>query len=259
MALFWESLDQNLDLGNRDDPSSTFMDYAHAIALPKPIRKLRKQRSQPNFTSPSRLSLISDTPSRLRRRILSSSTLCLPKRATQPLPLDLPNGLEQIGSGIGFTYTLPTANRSKASICSTTPRNCHAGLSRLGLNLALRIKKRPALPQRPALDFDSNAYTSSGWNIMFPLGSPQNVNYDSPLTGSDRTALDSPLSEPGPLTPTVPTSESQEPTVRIVSDVDGGGLGAAKSVGGDVRFRTLRLVSPSPFAQTSAFYSCSSL
>ncbi|KAJ2926867.1 hypothetical protein H1R20_g10223, partial [Candolleomyces eurysporus] len=44
---------------------------------------------------------------------------------SRPESLDLPVGLEQIGSGIGFSYNLPPAIRSKASICSATPRSCH--------------------------------------------------------------------------------------------------------------------------------------
>ncbi|KAF9074023.1 hypothetical protein BDP27DRAFT_245688 [Rhodocollybia butyracea] len=52
---------------------------------------------------------------------------------------ELPNGIKQIGSGIGFTYTVPAASRSKSSICNAgAPRRPHSIMPAFGLGLGLR-------------------------------------------------------------------------------------------------------------------------
>jgi len=53
-------------------------------------------------------------------------------------PLDLPSGIEQIGSGIGFTfYNVPDASKTKASICSGQNMAGIGSGSRLGLGIGL--------------------------------------------------------------------------------------------------------------------------
>ena len=58
-------------------------------------------------------------------------------RRQDPQELDLPVGIEQIGSGIGFTYNLPVVTvSSKASICTSVARTCYGrALQQLGLGL----------------------------------------------------------------------------------------------------------------------------
>ncbi|KAE9397246.1 hypothetical protein BT96DRAFT_995965 [Gymnopus androsaceus JB14] len=53
---------------------------------------------------------------------------------------ELPSGIKQIGSGIGFTYTVPAASGSKSSICipGGAPKRSHSKLPVLGLGLGLR-------------------------------------------------------------------------------------------------------------------------
>ena len=62
---------------------------------------------------------------------------------------DFPPGIERIGNGIGYTYSLPVANRSKLSICTSAPRPCHgtiwrsSKLSGLGIELGQLTSRRP--------------------------------------------------------------------------------------------------------------------
>ncbi|KAK0245232.1 kinase-like domain-containing protein [Armillaria nabsnona] len=111
MALFWQTLDEETN-----------------------SPKLCRQRSFPIINS-QRFSLLPPLMSvqnKLRKKRSQMSV-----RKTYQEPLNLPAGIEQIGEGIGFTYTLPAAALSKASICSTAPKSCHAGLG-LGLGGLLR-------------------------------------------------------------------------------------------------------------------------
>ncbi|KAG7450893.1 uncharacterized protein BT62DRAFT_542831 [Guyanagaster necrorhizus] len=113
MALFWQSLDEESNSGSR---------------------KLCCQRSFPIISS-QRFSLLPPLMSvrnKLRKKLSRMSI-----RKTYQEPLDLPSGMEQIGEGIRFTYTLPAAGLSEASICSTAPKSCHAGLG-LGIGGLLR-------------------------------------------------------------------------------------------------------------------------
>ncbi|KAK0506644.1 kinase-like domain-containing protein [Armillaria luteobubalina] len=107
MALFWKTLDEETN-----------------------SPKLCRQRSFPILNS-QRFSLLPPLMSvqnKLRKKRSQMSV-----RKFYQEPLNLPSGIEQIGEGIGFTYTLPAAALSKASICSTAPKSCHAGLGLGGL------------------------------------------------------------------------------------------------------------------------------
>jgi hypothetical protein len=69
----------------------------------------------------------------------TKSTSALRRQDLQEL--DLPVGIEQIGSGIGFTYHLPVVTvSSKASICSSVPRTWYGrALQQLGLGLGIEL------------------------------------------------------------------------------------------------------------------------
>ena len=129
MNLFWEELDRELENLRDDRPvySSASLPY-----------RLRKQRS----LVPTRLSLLGSSDSlgvisetgKLRKvasklfKTHRSSTPDLKKLLQTPSsnatavdtePLDLPSGVKQIGSGIGFTRSVPASSRiSKVSLQS---------------------------------------------------------------------------------------------------------------------------------------------
>lgn len=120
MALFWDSLDA--EEGGPSTGSVPLMDFGEALALAslRP-RKLRKRRS--SFYPDQRFSTFSTTS--LHNKLPKKA----PFKSRPPLPkdqviLDLPAGVEQVGSGIGYTYCVPAASHSKVSICTTTPQTC---------------------------------------------------------------------------------------------------------------------------------------
>ncbi|KAJ7582496.1 kinase-like domain-containing protein [Mycena floridula] len=213
MTLFWESLDNEINT-DAELATSPLIDYAQAVALNRP-RKLRKKKSQPTI-SPSRpFSLITDTPQKLRKRLRPSSIPIMLSMKPRRVNLELPTGIEQIGSGIGFTYSCPAANRSRASICTATP-NCHAGFPGLGLKLGGGIKSKNKSLQDPATDIELNPYGSSMWSLTFaPELSP--IFNDSPATGSERTAVNTPSTEHDPLGPVEGYGEMIGQTVEAVS------------------------------------------
>ncbi|KAK0433935.1 kinase-like domain-containing protein [Desarmillaria tabescens] len=184
MALFWQSLDEESNSGSLS-------------------RKLRRQRSFPIISS-QRFSLLPPLMSvqnKLRKKRSQMSV-----RKTYQEPLDLPAGIEQIGEGIGFTYTLPAAAVSKASICSTAPKSCHAGLG-LGIGGLLRSTGTRMSEQ-------DVAERGSG-SLEVPL-----MSWHSPMSDSDA----------GLLTP--------PPPEELFKEV---GIGMKNMSS----FQTLRLVSPS--------------
>ncbi len=199
MSLFWQTLDE-------ESPSRDSL----------PLARLRKQRSFP-VLSPSRLSLL--VPNKLRKKLLHSNSHATLKT---PEHLNLPKGIEQIGHGIGFTYSIPAAMISKASICSTTPRNCHS-IPPFGLGL-----------KKTGGKIAENVIKASMQAVVHPQHS------ESQLIAADRspyfeqifspTSTDSPLSEAGPLTP-------PQDSFKFSTDID-----ILKSMPPS---STLRLVSPS--------------
>lgn len=247
MAQFWATLDS-------DQPSnliSPSLDAADIVA-PRP-RKLRKARS--SIHSEQRFSALSTASLHinLRRRTRPHSGLSLPhKDHEQKLPvLELPTGVHKIGSGIGFTYTLPPAARSKASICSNVPSTCHHMLhSRLpGLALGLRlandlcktiIKGKTRIISACGDRKSGQSFSQdSQWSLVLPIATA--VDPLSTLALSDSNSS-SPISETGPLTPD--TLGFEECGVVMKGEFE-------EEVAYEVRkgdpVSTLRLVSPSTF------------
>lgn len=120
MSKFWDDIDKEEKGSVRSDNSLEFGGSTGAPYMKAP--KLRKYRSA--IQSQHRLFNISTASfqARLRKKPRSTSAL---RQSRQPEPIEnLPFGVHQIGSGIGFTYSTPAAVPSKISVCSFTP-SCH--------------------------------------------------------------------------------------------------------------------------------------
>lgn len=255
MALFWESLDQDLAQKSAVDSPLTDGTSASAISLFRP-RKLRKQRSSLVSSQPQRFSLLpaSATPRNVRKKLSAPNLNLLKRRASRPELLDLPKGIKQIGSGIGFTYALPVAAVSKASICSSAaPTNCHGGFPTLGLGLGIlkpKIKRSGIYRLQETANVNrksEDAFGSSVWSLTLApgLASPATVNYESPVPASDTTANNSPLSDVGPLTPGVAAITVSEVGVTDSDHSFWGDARVQDVQDVDLNCSTLRLVIPS--------------
>ncbi|KAL1709357.1 hypothetical protein EV121DRAFT_276465 [Schizophyllum commune] len=109
MDLFWDSIDREAAAVLAASPASLPLKWLKhrasvdallnrgSSALSVPIRKLRSQKSAPG---------LSKNASANARNAPAANA------ATPPLP----EGLQQIGSGIGFTYRVPAAAGSKSSV-----------------------------------------------------------------------------------------------------------------------------------------------
>ena len=120
MSRFWDDIDKEEKVSVRSDNSFEFGGSTGAPYTKVP--KLRKYRSA--IQSQHRLFNISTASfqAKMRRKPRSTSAL---RQSRQPEPIEnLPFGVHQIGSGIGFTYSIPAAVPSKVSVCSFTP-SCH--------------------------------------------------------------------------------------------------------------------------------------
>lgn len=167
MDLFWESLDQEIP------PSPESFSQT----------KLRTRKSFPNLNlKAQRLSLfVSDRFNKTPRRSVSQMTLKLPE------PAELPCGVEQIGHGIGFTYSAPAGAISKATVC------LGASKSWLGFSPRLFQSKKKSPMDREALPRVSGSCDSRQESLDFSLPCPD--VYRSPAE------ISSPFSDGGPLTP----------------------------------------------------------
>lgn len=255
--------DPNYDV----DSSKPLLDFAEtrvptALTIPPPSRprKLRKHRSSLTILS-QRFASSSDSLapySKFRHKIrTSSSTPCLPsqfsqKTETQPTPplprplapLVLPQGIHQIGSGIGFTYTLP-ATSSKASLCPpTTPNKGKTGLRTLSLrftDLKLRAKNSTRwLKKKSSLlmlqDSSRSQQPPAPTSFHHHNGDDSHGSYTEGTT----TAFSSPLSATTapPSTPLTPEAIEIPRTDNLEANRKGP---IADTV---IRQATLRLVSP---------------
>ncbi|KAJ7807849.1 hypothetical protein B0H14DRAFT_1529069 [Mycena olivaceomarginata] len=152
MAQFWERLDAESPQESTSSVPSLELRDALKLALPCPPlppsrHRLRKRASTSAVRAPEqqqRFSIFSSTQSnatsKLRKLRRPLSTPGLGSRRPEPI-LNLPRGVEQIGKGIGFTYRMPVASHSKASICTGTPRSVASKLFRSGLGLKGVLRK----------------------------------------------------------------------------------------------------------------------
>lgn len=152
LSLFWESLDKDV---NADPPKP-----ARVLGIPvsssesqiqeplSHVSRLRRQRSSIITQTNNRLSQLMATHNKLRklRRPKSTPALTHPdvimKSGSKIDEYELPNGIKQIGSGIGFMYTVPPAARSKSSICTPTsvPRRSHSIMPSIGVGIGLGLR-----------------------------------------------------------------------------------------------------------------------
>ena len=139
MSRLWDNF------GDEEKASAASINSGERMGIPlSKAPKLRKHRSsihpQQRFFNLS----TSSFHKKLRMKPRSTSALRSSK-PVEPIP-DLPNGIHQLGSGIGFTYNVPTAISSKLSVSSFAPANCqsifHGGFSlNLGLGLGNVTRK----------------------------------------------------------------------------------------------------------------------
>ncbi|KAF8972506.1 kinase-like domain-containing protein [Flammula alnicola] len=234
---FWDDLDKEEQCSAASVNSLEFGKATGALYSKAP--KLRKYRSA--IQSRSRLFNVSTSSfqNKLRKKPRSTGAL------RQPRPVEtienLPIGIHQMGSGIGFTYNVPTAVHSKVSVCSFAP-SCHLfhrGFSVRNLGLGLGHSSTHKTKAKPDDHYSSRApvvniastetveghpnprprevgngtfiremYRSPSWILSPPDSLPSPlalVNLDSPATGSE------------PLTPAtlVDPSEDEECHINI--------------------------------------------
>ncbi|KAF8631356.1 hypothetical protein AX15_002441 [Amanita polypyramis BW_CC] len=177
---------------------------------------------------------------------------------------NFPPGIERIGNGIGYTYALPAASRSKLSVCSSVPRSCHGmfGYSpkfSLGLGIGMgqatlrRTKAKPADNiKRKSLctsQKEESPSSSPEWDMSsFCDGNTTTVMYASTQPALTNMIPTSMLYSPqqdsdggdtddtGPLTPDMVAFESRPDMVKS--------FGEPKLYEGITETPTLRLVSP---------------
>ncbi|KAJ7496770.1 kinase-like domain-containing protein [Mycena latifolia] len=248
MAQFWETLDAEEGSDSGSSVPSLELRDALKLALPCPPlpisrpRRLRKRASTvafPPSQSDHRFSIVSAThatTTKLRKLRRPLSTPLMAKRS-EPI-LNLPPGVEQIGRGIGFTYKIPVASHSKASICVTTTPSAAGRLLRDGLGFGKGLLRRAKSQPK---------FAPAGVAGRRAHGPPARIQ-TSP--GFVAPGLNSPVSD-GPLTP---DSLTFPPLPEIVGDPF-----AKDEVGDEVRSgvpdATLRLVPASadhrlPFSPT---------
>ncbi|KAF8887820.1 kinase-like domain-containing protein [Infundibulicybe gibba] len=237
-AVFWETI----DLEARKD--GTVLWNTGCYDLPRP-RKLQKRKSGLNVKA--RFSIFGRAASTPKQSLVSGNTLGTKLHDTPDL---LPSGIERIGEGIGFRYTVPAAGISKASICTSPAVGCRDTfrfykrftIGRLSLDRILGYRRRahatepPLLLPKAAPEDRYPKAAAPSWSMGSPL-SPT-LNLLSPLTLGG-----SPTSEAGLLTPATVVFEIPEGVEYKAQDVqeDVGEVGA-----------TLRLVSPSMSREADA-------
>jgi hypothetical protein len=131
MAHFWNSLDKEERCSLSSAPSQEFGELNNrACKTPK----LRKHRSS---IHPRPLRFNFSTSSfqlRLKRKPRSTGALRDPIPTPALQAANLPNGIHQLGSGIGFTYNMPAQVPSKLSVRSFTP-SCGQNLFQGGFSV----------------------------------------------------------------------------------------------------------------------------
>ncbi|TRM62410.1 hypothetical protein BD626DRAFT_499146 [Schizophyllum amplum] len=212
MDLFWQSID-------RDATSP----------LSPPLEWLRHRSSIDALLNKSHTLLSS----------ASAPRPCIVKPAPTPIPL--PDGLKQIGNGIGFTYRIPAASNSKASICTASSGAVLRKLKALHLpvrrmrkgrkNIVVASKDDP--PERLSGESADvlDIYADSPWGMTTPSAPTPSTMALSPDPFRSTLSPDpfrmvspawsamSPLSSNGPLTPQTPFTVGE---MRMAKDADDG-------------------------------------
>lgn len=215
---FWETLSTN-----QEQHSSRLMSFLEALELARP-HKLRKKSS----TLSTRLRSNQPRLSGLRRPTSTMSFSALKPIQDAPI-LDLPDGIEQLGYGIGFTCKLPSANYSKAVGCTSFSRpGIHGLLRRLptfrfGLRFGRNKIRTEASPNTQRGNEDVNSEYEVMQIIQGIYGSSSSLGEDllrsSHLNQIPASLAGSPSSELIATPET--TSFGNEVTIRVVSSPSG--------------------------------------
>ena len=226
ISRFWDSLCEE---EGASAASITSLELGESMGVPFcQAPKLRKHRS--SIHPPQRLFNLSTSSFQKKLRMKPKSTSALrSSKAVEPIP-NLPNGIHQLGSGIGFTYNVPAAISSKQSVSSFTPVNCQSifrgGLSlNLGLgigNLTRKTKQKSIhLTQfQPFSETDSDQEISHGARLR----DAGNATFIRDMYRAPSWILSPPENLPSPLalvTSDSPASESEEafsPTTMVDSE-----------------------------------------
>ncbi|KAJ3508766.1 hypothetical protein NLJ89_g5573 [Agrocybe chaxingu] len=270
MSSFWDRLDREERGSIVSGTSAEFGGCNRDTSTKAP--KLRKHRSAIN--AHHRLFSLSTTSfhSKLRKKPRSTGAL---RQAPVEVIENLPLGIHQIGSGIGFKYNLPEVVPSKLSVCSFAPSTCHSlfngGLSAFNLGLGLGKAKAKVVSGAPLPGRHDHQHAASN-DARCPCGdSVSDAQREEVGTGtfvremyrtpswllSPPDSLPSPLalvnSIPNSHSLSPPLSDSTEPLTpaTLVDESESVNIIIPKSLGLDCDFpdgtpdSTLRLVPPS--------------
>ncbi|KAG6879157.1 hypothetical protein C0992_004753 [Termitomyces sp. T32_za158] len=138
-------------------------------------------------------------------RKLGRSTMSL----SRPPVLDLPEGIKQIGGGIGFKYDVPVASRSRVSLCTNTPQTCYGFFNRrlhsLGFGLwrsptaIAKAKAKRALKSLliSAREDEPHAFPTefrgSNWSLVMPASQELHMSASTDLAPPSELASFTPM------------------------------------------------------------------
>ena len=193
MKLFWDLLDgeQNAQVTSvpADDLANTL---TYFTSRPGRHRK-RRSFANPSPHLPLWRSSIEVSSARLNNKPEQNIIKPLVQTILEYDDFDFPPGIERIGNGIGYTCSLPAANRSKLSICSSAPRSCHGMFWRSPKFSGLGIGLGQLTSRRPKASFIKKSMRTEG-------RSPFSGNATTVIYGSTRPALTNAISA-SPLRP----------------------------------------------------------
>ena len=213
ISSFWDNLCEE---ERASAASITSLDLGESMGVPFcQAPKLRKHRSSIHLQE--RLFNLSTSSFHKKLRMKPRSTGALrSSKMVEPI-LDLPNGIHQLGSGIGFTYNVPAAISSKPSVASFTPVNCQSifrgGFS---LNLGLGIGNLTRKTKQKSIhltEFQPFSETDSDQEIGGRLRDAGNATFIRDMYRTPSWILSPPEKLPSPLalvTSDSPASESEE-------------------------------------------------
>ena len=213
ISSFWDDLCEE---ERASAASITSLEFGESMGAPFcQAPKLRKHRS--SIHPQQRLFNLSTSSFHKKLRMKPRSTGALrPSKTVEPIP-NLPNGIHQLGSGIGFTYNVPAAISSKLSVSSFTPVNCQS-IFRGGfpLNLGLGIGNLTRKTKQKSIhltQFQPFSETDLDQEIGGRLRDAGNATFIRDMYRTPSWILSPPESLPSPLaliTSDSPATESEE-------------------------------------------------
>ena len=214
ISRFWDNLCEE---ERASAASVTSLELGESMGAPFcQAPKLRKHRS--SIHPQQRLFNLSTSSFHRKLRMKPRSTGALrPSKPAEPIP-NLPNGIHQLGSGIGFTYNVPAAISSKPSVSSFTPVNCQSifrgGFSLnfgLGIGNLTRKAKQESLHLTQFQPFsETDSDQEIGARVARDAG---NATFIRDMYRTPSWILSPPENLPSPLAlvnPDSPASESEE-------------------------------------------------